>query len=83
MKTRHREILNVDRLKHLDWTIDSRAAEHVIGPIPHVPVHTSEGSKMGVHCPAANGTNIVNRGETSRVCDNRVRSTLSLQAAGD
>ena len=84
MKTRHREILSVDRLKHLDLTIDSGAAEHVIGPkISSVPVQTSEGSKMGVHYLAANGTNIVNQGETSRVCDNRVRSTLSLQAAGD
>ena len=51
MKTRDREILSVDRVKHLDLTIDSGAAEHVSGPkiLPHVPVQTSEGSKKGVH----------------------------------
>ena len=65
MKTRDREILSVDRVKHLDLTIDSGAAEHVIGPkiVPHVPVQTSEGSKKGVHYVAANGTKMVNQGE--------------------
>ena len=57
MKTRDREILSVDRVKHLDLT-NSGAAEHVIGPeiLPHVPVQTSEGSKKGVHYVAVNGT---------------------------
>ena len=47
MKTRDREILSVDRVKHLDLTIDFGAAEHVIGTkiLPHVPVQTSEGGK--------------------------------------
>ena len=63
MKTRDRE--SVDRVKHLELTIDSGAAEHVIGPkiLLHVPVQTSEGSKKGVHYVAANGTKIVNQGE--------------------
>ena len=50
MKTRDREILNVDHVKHLDLTIDSGAAEHVM-----------EGSKKGAHYVAANGTKMVNQ----------------------
>ena len=47
MKTRDLEILSVDRVKHLDLTINFGAAEHVIGTkiLPHVPVQTSEGGK--------------------------------------
>ena len=65
MKTRDREILSVDRVKHLDLTIDSGAGEDVIGPkiVPQVPVQTSVGSKKGVHDVAANGTKMVNQGE--------------------
>ena len=51
--------------KHLDLTIDSGAAEHVIGPrtLPQVPVQASEGSKKGVCYVTANGMKMANQGE--------------------
>lgn len=60
------ELMNLDQeSQQLDLTIDSGAAEHVIGPdtLPHIPTQPSEGSKNGVHYVTANGTKMANQGE--------------------
>ena len=59
------DVLNLESspVKHIDLTIDSGAAEHVVGPsvLPHVPV--TDSSAKGVEYVMANGKRIPNSGE--------------------
>ena len=69
----------------MDLTIDSSAAEHVIGPktLSHVLVRTSESSKMGVLYVAANVSKTVNQGEqvVSATTGSGQRCRFKLQSA--
>ena len=76
------ELNSNEVLKQIDLTIDSGAAEHVVGPrdLPHVPTRPSGASAQGVTYVMANGTRTANRGEQQVTATTSTGQTCNFKA---